>query len=539
MSTINICMTSYPKRISNCTKVIQSVLDNTVLPDRIYLTLSHLEFPNWEKDIPEDLYKLIMTSDRVILNWVENNTKSFKKVFPVLQYLEDDDIIIDVDDDVVLPNDFIESRIRDFENNGKEHPISSNLNRTVNIDSLVVSAFSLFQKKMLKNYEQFQTEVVFNTCNDDRTYLYLIYMNGYVLKPCTKWCIGKTNGNVCPLPSPPHGNYKYLAGQQYDNELKGFIEILSDGKKINECFGLFLEQEKTKSRADIKVEKNAKKLSCDIQKSGVVGEICQPDISPQIAKIFQYNLKKPIKHDLVYVLGKGSKWNNMEIKISITSVLKFCSHWIGKIYVIGENPRINNNKVVHYYAPDVTKGNKDANIIHKILTAIWKIPDLSDNFLFCSDDILVTKKSDWEDFAPRYVFEYKQDDNFRNQLYLESKKNKWDTLLLNTLDRFLGMREHIYFYEPHIFAPINKKYFKEMCKQVDYLHRSNNIVMSLWFNWLNIDSPQKKFDHTSIFSKDIPDMKNLPRHVTYNDSAFNVREFREKLIDIVAIDEFK
>lgn len=87
MSTINICMTSYPKRISNCTKVIQSVLDNTVLPDRIYLTLSHLEFPNWEKDIPEDLYKLIMTSDRVILNWVENNTKSFKKVFPVLQYL--------------------------------------------------------------------------------------------------------------------------------------------------------------------------------------------------------------------------------------------------------------------------------------------------------------------------------------------------------------------------------------------------------------------------------------------------------------------
>lgn len=41
MSTINIALTSYPKRISNCVTVINSVLENTVLPDRIYLTLSH------------------------------------------------------------------------------------------------------------------------------------------------------------------------------------------------------------------------------------------------------------------------------------------------------------------------------------------------------------------------------------------------------------------------------------------------------------------------------------------------------------------
>ena len=55
MSTINICMTSYPKRIGNCAKVIDSILENTVLPDRIYLTLSHLEFPDGEKNLPDDL----------------------------------------------------------------------------------------------------------------------------------------------------------------------------------------------------------------------------------------------------------------------------------------------------------------------------------------------------------------------------------------------------------------------------------------------------------------------------------------------------
>ncbi len=211
------------------------------------------------------------------------------------------------------------------------------------------------------------------------------------------------------------------------------------------------------------MEETAKEFSLT-PKSGVVGVTTSPEISSDIAKLFQYNLKKKIKHDVVYVLGKGSKYNNMEIKISITSMLKFCDHWIKDIYIVGENPGIHNPKVKCIYAPDITKGNKDANIINKILTAIWKIPTLSDNFLFCSDDILVTKRSDWEDFAPRYVFEYKQDDDFRKGLYAESKDNAWDTLLLKTLDRFIGKREHIYFYEPHIFAPINKKYFKAMCK---------------------------------------------------------------------------
>ena len=139
----------------------------------------------------------------------------------------------------------------------------------------------------------------------------------------------------------------------------------------------------------------------------------RPDIAPSVAKLFQYNLKKPIRHDLVYVLGDGSKYNNMEIKISITSMLKFCSHWINEIYVVGENSGIKNPKVHHIYAPDVSRTNKDANIIYKLNMAIKKIPKLTENFLFCSDDILVTRKSDWEDFMPRQVFEYNQNDEFR------------------------------------------------------------------------------------------------------------------------------
>jgi len=64
--------------------------------------------------------------------------------------------------------------------------------------------------------------------------------------------------------------------------------------------------------------------------------------------------------------------------------------------------------------------------------------------------------------------------------------------------------------------------------------------MSLWFNWLNLKDPQKRFDHISVFSASaIPDMSNLPRHLSYNDKTFSNAKFREGLVDIVAMDELK
>lgn len=219
--------------------MINSILDNTVKPDRIYLTLSHLEFPNYEEDLPSDLNKLVMTSNKVILNWVEKNHKSMKKVFPILQYLEDDDIIIDIDDDMILPKDFIESRMNDFERNCQMHPITSNLKKSINLDNLIMSCYSLFQKKMLDGYEKFLVPTVLDTCNDDRTYLYLCHLNGYKLVSCTKYCVNKDSNAIQPLPLAPRSGYKYNVGPEYDRILAPLVSKWSNGRKIGECFGLF------------------------------------------------------------------------------------------------------------------------------------------------------------------------------------------------------------------------------------------------------------------------------------------------------------
>ena len=518
-STVNIALTSYPKRITNCVRVINSVLDNTLVPDRVYLTLSHLEFPNYEKDLPDDLYRLVMTSNRVILNWVEENRKSFKKVFPILPYLDEEDVIITIDDDMLLPKDFIQSRMDDFNFNGGQYPISSNLHKTVNIDSLVVSCYSLFQKRMLNGYERFVDDAVFNTCNDDRTYLYLCYFNGFKFMPCTKYCVGGSNGTVKELPIAPHDNYSYVAGPAYDRAVEKNVINLSKGKKIQDCFNLFnVDKDEEEAVRQDEYDKmvadwlSKKKSSLVERVERQMGEKdSKKPIDDYTRDLFEFG-KENAKHDLVYVLGRGSQHNNLEIKISITSVLKFCNHWVRDIYVIGENPFIHNPRVKHVYVPDLTRGNKD---------------------LFCSDEILVTKKTVWEDFAPRCVFEYGQDEKTRARLAEQAKKNPWDVLMLKTLDRFVGNREHIYFYEPHIFAPINKRLFKQMCKEIDYLKNRNVIIMSLWFNWLGLKNVPKRYDHQSVFNQNIPSDFDKARHLTYNDKAFSVKWFRDKLINIV------
>jgi hypothetical protein len=132
------------------------------------------------------------SDDRLIINWVSGpNTKAMKKVFPILDYLQDDDIIIDADDDILFPKDLIESRVSDFKKNGGRHAITSNTHYSVgfNHKMKVVSAMSLFQKKMLGHWRRFVTQEIYNTNNDDRTYLTLIWLNGYLNIGCSKWSI--------------------------------------------------------------------------------------------------------------------------------------------------------------------------------------------------------------------------------------------------------------------------------------------------------------------------------------------------------------
>ena len=184
---IVVSITSWIKRIGYVKKVIESIMDNTIQPDRVYLNLSKSEFVNIE--LPKDLVEYFESDERLIINWVDGeNTKTMKKVFPILQYLDDDDIIITADDDIIFPNDLIESRIKDFNAFDRKYSITSNkcsigIFRNMN----VASAISLYTKRMLKNWDRYVNDDIIKTYNDDRTYVYILWLNGFLNKPCSKY----------------------------------------------------------------------------------------------------------------------------------------------------------------------------------------------------------------------------------------------------------------------------------------------------------------------------------------------------------------
>ena len=210
-----VTFTSWRKRIDNCASVIDALLKNTTKPDIIYLNLSVMEFSNKFDDLPPNLVALEKVTPQFFINWVDGpNTKSMKKVFPILQYLDDDDIIIYIDDDFILPKGFIQSRINDFNANGQKYAISGNSsvlkNSMLNLMTgikLVSSSqpSSLVTKRMLYGYELFsENEDVYTRSADDSLYTLLVTLNGFSYIPCSDYgkdgnCQHQIKGNFNPI----------------------------------------------------------------------------------------------------------------------------------------------------------------------------------------------------------------------------------------------------------------------------------------------------------------------------------------------------
>ena len=104
-------MTSWTKRIGNVSHTVVSLLKQSVKPDSIEVNLSTEEFPNKEKDLPEDLV-VLQENGLIQINWVVKNTKVFKKFIPVLQkYYGEDYYLLTVDDDWIYKENYVKTMI--------------------------------------------------------------------------------------------------------------------------------------------------------------------------------------------------------------------------------------------------------------------------------------------------------------------------------------------------------------------------------------------------------------------------------------------
>lgn len=114
MKNVIISITSWIKRIHLLNQTIESILNNKISNNinlEIFVTLSTLEFPNKELDLPDNLIQLKNNNSNIIFNWVNTNFKGFKKLPEVVKtyYNKPETILIDIDDDYLYHEDFIET----------------------------------------------------------------------------------------------------------------------------------------------------------------------------------------------------------------------------------------------------------------------------------------------------------------------------------------------------------------------------------------------------------------------------------------------
>lgn len=185
-SKIVVTMTSWKKRIDGCLQTIKLINNNTLRPDNIYLNLSVEEFPNMLNDLPKELVDYSYNNN-LIINWVYGkNTKVFKKVFPILEYLSNDDLIIQIDDDILYPNDCIQKMYCDFVKYNCPITTNEEVFKSYISDNYVYftgGALSISKKSYYRNWDNFVNYEIISTYEDDHVYPIIFELNGIFYKP--------------------------------------------------------------------------------------------------------------------------------------------------------------------------------------------------------------------------------------------------------------------------------------------------------------------------------------------------------------------
>lgn len=92
-----VSLTSFPAAIPYALQAIKSILNGSVLPDKIILYLTYKQFS--QCGIPEDLIKLSDSNPIFEIRDYDTDIRSYRKLIPALKDFPED-IIITIDDDV-------------------------------------------------------------------------------------------------------------------------------------------------------------------------------------------------------------------------------------------------------------------------------------------------------------------------------------------------------------------------------------------------------------------------------------------------------
>jgi hypothetical protein len=189
--------------------------------------------------------------------------------------------------------------------------------------------------------------------------------------------------------------------------------------------------------------------------------------------------------DVVYPLASGrhgrkklgSRWDNNELRYSLRSIEQYFPN-LDQVVIVTEILPDWLQNVVHIYAKDTHRRNKDANLIDKVLLACKA--GVSIMFVRMSDDQCLLKK--WNGMG---IWHMGDRANFQ-----EENQNKWWKRFANTCRHLEAHGHPTYFYDCHCPIFVHRDRFIRIAEEADYRSPPGMCINTLYCNSVQIPREQ-------------------------------------------------
>lgn len=104
-----VSLTSFPEAIPYAVQAVQSILEGSVLPDKVILYLDTQKFP--DRELPSELEALKTESPIFEVRFDDAVIRSYKKLIPALRDFPED-IIVTIDDDILYHPNMLRDLLR-------------------------------------------------------------------------------------------------------------------------------------------------------------------------------------------------------------------------------------------------------------------------------------------------------------------------------------------------------------------------------------------------------------------------------------------
>lgn len=210
--------------------------------------------------------------------------------------------------------------------------------------------------------------------------------------------------------------------------------------------------------------------------------------------------------DVLYVLGRGSQHDNIELRYSLRSIEKYASN-LGRVVIVGYPPEWIDTSLVECLKVEDKYSYKHPNILRCIEAAALQNL-VRGEFLYSSDDHFYIKHVDFNNYPY-----YKKSDHLRSTVQIWDRYRKYHMSLKQTGDL---LRKHGFPDANYAQHANTHMHTEVMFDHLDIIHESyemdfgaepTSLVMNMWQTYPNPPSTEKRSDIKVSYVESAADLR--------------------------------